>query len=94
MSIDFRRWREKVSGLRRPSDESPDFSSGLLLRNWRVVIVGRLEWFENVGDGGAVDGGEVQGDGGRGIGPESEMSDTTGELGPSIGECGDGIPDG
>ena len=41
VSIYFRRWRVKVSGLRRPSEESPDFSSGLLLRNWRVEIVDR-----------------------------------------------------
>ena len=82
VSNDFRRRGEKVSGLRRSSDESPDFSSGLLSRNWRVVIKRRLERFKNVGDGGIS------------IESESDMSDNTGEVGSSIGECGEGTPDG
>ena len=77
-----RPWRLKLSGFRRPSEESPDFSSGLLSRNWRVDRKGPPEWFERVGDGGFH------------TEPESDTSDGTGEGGPPYeGECGDSKPD-
>ena len=82
VSNDFRRWRVKVSGLRRRSEESPDFSSGLLSRNWRVVIKRRREWVESVRDGGLH------------IELESDKSDSTGEGGLHFGDCGESRPDG
>jgi hypothetical protein len=47
VSNQLRRRQVTVSGLRRSSEESPDFSSDLLSRNWRVV-----EQLESMGNGG------------------------------------------